>query len=76
MQDYGQPRIGHRQAGWRPDLVSCFRSSMKKCFALSKTFGLTPFGPRAPRSGRRPKGAARRGETAPRLLQDLTPPPA
>jgi hypothetical protein len=28
---------------------------MKKCFALSKTFGLTPFGPRAP---------ARRGETA------------
>ncbi len=41
---------------------------MKKSFAFGEAVGLTPFGPRAP--------AARRGETAPRLLQNLTPPPA
>jgi hypothetical protein len=70
---------------------------MKKCFALSKTFGLTAFAPfgDAPQ-GREPRpaapfGRAREGDTcpepqvrgtapfpreAPRLLQDLTPPPA
>ena len=38
---------------------------MKKCFALAKTFGLTPFGPRAPAAAAAPFGRAREGETAP-----------
>ena len=39
------------RAGWscpkplaaRPQLVSCFRSSREKCFALSEAFGLSPY---------------------------------
>jgi hypothetical protein len=48
---------------------------MKKSFAFGEAVGLTPFGPRAPRSGREPpvraasppfgpRAPARRGETA------------
>jgi hypothetical protein len=57
---------------------------MKKCFALSKTFGLTPFPLSAERLTSHGRSGAergwsnerRRGAEAPRLLQDLAPPPA
>jgi hypothetical protein len=50
----------------------------KKSFAIIKTFGLTPFGPRAPRSGRRPAGARRppSPRTAPRAQARGSPPPS